>query len=316
MRTATSRFRASPAEPAKVSLHDHLDGALRPATIIELADAIGLEVPESGPAALGSWFAKQSGSGSLVEYLKTFDLTTAVMRAGPHPGGARVRAGPRGRRRDLRRGALGSRAAPGSRPHPRADRGSRAAGHRGRRGCRRPRGTQHPCRPADHRHAAHRPCPRDRRARGRLPRPRRRGLRHRRSRRRLPAVEPTRRSTSSPRTSSPSRCMRERRQAPPPSARLCWTDAHCGSDTVCASRRTSMSSRRRATRCRCSSATSRWVRDREIPLELSPSSGLQTGAIAAVGQRSGSPGFDLLYQLQFAVTVNVDNHTMSATSHP
>lgn len=64
----------------KVSLHDHLDGALRPATIIELADAIGLEVPESEPAALGSWFAKQSDSGSLVEYLKTFDLTTAVMQ--------------------------------------------------------------------------------------------------------------------------------------------------------------------------------------------------------------------------------------------
>ena len=33
----------------KVSLHDHLDGGVRPATIIELGDAIGLDVPESDP---------------------------------------------------------------------------------------------------------------------------------------------------------------------------------------------------------------------------------------------------------------------------
>ena len=64
----------------KVSLHDHLDGAVRPSTIVELADAIGVDVPESNPAALGKWIAKKSDSGSLVEYLKTFDLTTAVMQ--------------------------------------------------------------------------------------------------------------------------------------------------------------------------------------------------------------------------------------------
>lgn len=58
----------------------------------------------------------------------------------------------------------------------------------------------------------------------------------------------------------------------------------------------------------------RWVRDREIPLELSPSSNLQTGAIAAWGNTMVDHPFDLLYQLGFAVTVNVDNRTMSATS--
>ena len=58
----------------------------------------------------------------------------------------------------------------------------------------------------------------------------------------------------------------------------------------------------------------RWVRDREIPLELSPSSNLQTGAIAAWGSEFADHPFDLLYQLGFAVTVNVDNRTMSATS--
>ncbi len=64
----------------KVSLHDHLDGGLRPSTIIELGDAIGLDLPADDASALGEWFADQSNSGSLVEYLKTFDLTIAVMQ--------------------------------------------------------------------------------------------------------------------------------------------------------------------------------------------------------------------------------------------
>ncbi|TQL48689.1 adenosine deaminase [Homoserinimonas aerilata] len=64
----------------KVSLHDHLDGGLRPQTIIELADAIDIDLPETDAAALGDWFAEKSDSGSLVEYLKTFDVTTAVMQ--------------------------------------------------------------------------------------------------------------------------------------------------------------------------------------------------------------------------------------------
>ena len=69
----------------KVSLHDHLDGGLRPQTIIELADEIGFELPQTNgaqtdAAALGDWFAEKSDSGSLVEYLKTFDITTAVMQ--------------------------------------------------------------------------------------------------------------------------------------------------------------------------------------------------------------------------------------------
>ncbi|MFC6354759.1 adenosine deaminase [Luethyella okanaganae] len=64
----------------KISLHDHLDGGLRPQTIVELADGIGLDLPETDAIALGAWFAEQSNSGSLVEYLKTFDVTTAVMQ--------------------------------------------------------------------------------------------------------------------------------------------------------------------------------------------------------------------------------------------
>ena len=73
----------------KVSLHDHLDGGLRPATILEIADAEGVLLPANDAmgtpindaARLGQWFAEKSDSGSLVEYLKTFDVTTAVMQS-------------------------------------------------------------------------------------------------------------------------------------------------------------------------------------------------------------------------------------------
>jgi adenosine deaminase len=64
----------------KISLHDHLDGGLRPQTIIELADEIGFDLPATDAVTLGTWFEDQSNSGSLVEYLKTFDITTGVMQ--------------------------------------------------------------------------------------------------------------------------------------------------------------------------------------------------------------------------------------------
>ncbi|MET0992038.1 MAG: adenosine deaminase [Lacisediminihabitans sp.] len=64
----------------KISLHDHLDGGLRTETIIELGLAAGLDVPELDPAELRAWFKQQANSDSLVEYLKTFELTIAVMQ--------------------------------------------------------------------------------------------------------------------------------------------------------------------------------------------------------------------------------------------
>ncbi|MCZ2404406.1 adenosine deaminase [Paenarthrobacter sp. Z7-10] len=64
----------------KVSLHDHLDGGLRPATIIELAAAIGHGLPSTDPVALAQWFRESADSGSLVRYLETFDHTIAVMQ--------------------------------------------------------------------------------------------------------------------------------------------------------------------------------------------------------------------------------------------
>ncbi|MFJ8738838.1 adenosine deaminase [Embleya sp. NPDC127516] len=65
----------------KVLLHDHLDGGLRPATIIELAEAIGYDrLPDTDPEALGTWFREAADSGSLERYLETFDHTVAVMQ--------------------------------------------------------------------------------------------------------------------------------------------------------------------------------------------------------------------------------------------
>jgi adenosine deaminase len=67
----------------KVSLHDHLDGGLRPATIIELAAEIGHELPSTDPVALAEWFRESADSGSLPRYLETFDHTIAVMQTEP-----------------------------------------------------------------------------------------------------------------------------------------------------------------------------------------------------------------------------------------
>lgn len=64
----------------KVSLHDHLDGGLRPATVFEIAAEIGHPLPVDSPEALGRWFAESADSGSLVRYLETFDHTVAVMQ--------------------------------------------------------------------------------------------------------------------------------------------------------------------------------------------------------------------------------------------
>jgi adenosine deaminase len=64
----------------KIALHDHLDGGLRPATIIELAAEAGHELPSTDADALGAWFVEAASSGSLVRYLETFTHTVAVMQ--------------------------------------------------------------------------------------------------------------------------------------------------------------------------------------------------------------------------------------------
>src|SRR5256885_10158784 len=64
----------------KALLHDHLDGGLRPATILELAGQIGHELPAGDPQALAQWFRHAADSGSLERYLETFAHTVAVMQ--------------------------------------------------------------------------------------------------------------------------------------------------------------------------------------------------------------------------------------------
>src|SRR3954452_9292376 len=69
------------ARAPKVLLHDHLDGGLRPQTVLELAEEAGYsQLPADEPEALGRWFRESADSGSLVRYLETFAHTVGVMQ--------------------------------------------------------------------------------------------------------------------------------------------------------------------------------------------------------------------------------------------
>jgi adenosine deaminase len=65
----------------KVLIHEHLDGVLRPSTVVELAQAIGYsELPTSDADALRQWFHQGANQGSLAKYLEGFTHTIAVMQ--------------------------------------------------------------------------------------------------------------------------------------------------------------------------------------------------------------------------------------------
>ena len=65
----------------KVLLHDHLDGGLRPETIVELATELKYdELPTRDPVELARWFHASAASGSLPLYLRGFAHTIAVMQ--------------------------------------------------------------------------------------------------------------------------------------------------------------------------------------------------------------------------------------------
>src|SRR3954449_813913 len=68
------------ARAPKVLLHDHLDGGLRPETVIELASEAGHELPAADADGLRRWFEESADSGSLERYLETFAHTVAVMQ--------------------------------------------------------------------------------------------------------------------------------------------------------------------------------------------------------------------------------------------
>jgi adenosine deaminase len=65
----------------KVLLHDHLDGGVRPRTVVELAAEHGYQgLPTTDVDALSDWFYDAANSGSLERYLETFAHTVGVMQ--------------------------------------------------------------------------------------------------------------------------------------------------------------------------------------------------------------------------------------------
>ncbi|CAM4447788.1 Adenine deaminase [Mycobacterium basiliense] len=78
--TATPTLEAIRQAP-KALLHDHLDGGLRPATVLDIAEQIGYDrLPATDADGLTEWFRTQSHSGSLERYLEPFSHTVAVMQ--------------------------------------------------------------------------------------------------------------------------------------------------------------------------------------------------------------------------------------------
>lgn len=65
----------------KVLLHDHLDGGVRPATVVELAQEFGYNgLPTTDVAELAKWFNRGAKRNDLVLYLETFAHTVGVMQ--------------------------------------------------------------------------------------------------------------------------------------------------------------------------------------------------------------------------------------------
>ncbi len=65
----------------KVALHEHIDGGLRPSTIIELARGQKVELPTRDPGELAEWFFRGANRGSLPLYLEGFGVTISVMQS-------------------------------------------------------------------------------------------------------------------------------------------------------------------------------------------------------------------------------------------
>jgi len=301
----------------KVSLHDHLDGGVRPATILELADEAGVQAPAPDAKALRRWFQKQCNAGSLVEYLKTFDLVTSVMQSeqaltriaseyvadlaadgviygevrwAPEQhlaGGLSLEQAVRAVQRGIEEG------------EDAAD----AAGHSIRVG---------------QLLSGMRQSDRVKEIAELAVRLREQGV--------------VGFDIAGPEDGFPA--SQHRAAFDYLAAEFMPVTVHAGEAAGPASIRSALIDGR-ALRLGHGvriaedlqvieregdevqvqfGDLARWVRDREIPLELSPTSNLQTGAIAQWGDTMEDHPFDLLYQLGFSVTVNTDNRTMSGTT--
>jgi adenosine deaminase len=63
----------------KVLLHEHLDGSLRPATLLDLLRTRGAAPPADTAEGVDAWFRARAHAGSLTEYLRGFALTVEAM---------------------------------------------------------------------------------------------------------------------------------------------------------------------------------------------------------------------------------------------
>ena len=63
----------------KAELHTHLDGCLRPATMLELARPAKVELPAKDAASLGRYMLANDAR-NLEDYLKRFDITVALLQ--------------------------------------------------------------------------------------------------------------------------------------------------------------------------------------------------------------------------------------------
>jgi adenosine deaminase len=297
------------AAAPKALLHDHLDGGVRPQTIIEISDEIGYaNLPRTDAAALDQWFRESADSGSLVRYLETFEHTVAVMQT------------PAGLNRVAKECAL-DLAADGvvyaeSRYAPEQHvAGGLAmeevveavnAGFREGEAEAAAAGSPIQVRAllTAMRHAA-----RSREIAELAVRYRDdgcRGLRHRRCRGGLPAHPPPRRLRVPPARERPLHHPRRRGVRPP---------EHLGGDPMV--RRDRLGHGVRIVDDVDTSGDApvlgrlaAYVRDARIPLEMCPSSNLQTGAAASYAEHP----ITLLKDLRFRVTVNTDNRLMSGTT--
>src|SRR5699024_9511296 len=65
----------------KALLHDHLDGGVRPRTVVELAEQTGYQgLPTTDHSEIAQWFAEATTAGSLEEYLERFTHTVGVLQ--------------------------------------------------------------------------------------------------------------------------------------------------------------------------------------------------------------------------------------------
>ncbi|MEL5992093.1 adenosine deaminase [Microbacterium phosphatis] len=301
----------------KVSLHDHLDGALRPDTIVELAEAAGIDLPETDPTRLAGWFGRQSETGSLEKYLETFAVTTSVMQT--REGLVRVA---REYVQDIAEdGVVYGEVRWAPEQHTAGGLSLEEAVEAVQEGIEEGE---------DEASDAGRSI-----RVGQL----------------LTAMRQNGRSPEIARLAVDFRdegvvgfdlagpeegfpASRHREAIDIVGAAFLPTTIHAGEGAGLDSIRSALLDGRalrlghgvriaedlevvgnkgEEVRVRFGDLA-RWVRDREIPLELSPSSNMQTGAVAQWGSQLEDHPFDLLYQLGFAVTVNTDNRLMSRTS--